>query len=115
MPARKVADLLQAFREEESRLRARIPALGLSPLAQGQLRMVLNRLEADTTTDEGRRGVLDGYLAARLEERIGLLRALPALIAEHQAGTPSGKDDDGLWIAALVASRLHPHAPGRGA
>jgi len=113
MPARKVTDLLQAFRAEASRLRARLPALGLSPMAQGQLRMVLSRLEADSTTDESRRGALDGYLAARLEERIELLRGLEGQIAEHQAASPPAPDDDGLWIAALVASRLHPPAPGR--
>lgn len=115
MPARKVVDLLQRFREEGERLRARIPALGLSPMAQAQLRMAVNRLDADTATDEARRGVLDGYLAARLEERLELLRALPARISEHLASAPTALDDDGLWIADLVAARLHPHAhPARG-
>jgi len=110
MPALKVTDLLQRFREEEARLRARLPALGLSPMAQGQLRMVMNRLVADTAADEARRGVLDGYLAARLQERIDLLCALPALVAEHQTASKPTPDDDGLWIADLVAARLHPHA-----
>jgi hypothetical protein len=111
MPASQVAALLQAFREEEAAVRARIPALGLSPMAQAQLRVAVNRLEADTATDEARRGVLDGYLGARLKERLDLLRALPALVAQHQAATPRTSDDDGLWIAELVASRLHPHTP----
>jgi hypothetical protein len=76
---------------------------------------VLNRLEADSTTDGARRGVLDGYLAARLEERLALLRDLPALVAAHQASAPPAPDDDGLWVAALAAARLHPHAPRRDA
>ena len=111
MLARSFTDLLHRFHEEEARLRARIPSLGLSPMAQGQLRMVANRLDADTAADESRRGVLDGYLAARLQERLDLVRALPALVAEHLAASPPDPADDGLWIADLVAARLHPHAP----
>jgi hypothetical protein len=114
MPARQVAALLQRFREEEARLRARVPTLGLSPMAQGQLRMAIDRLDADTDTDEARRGVLDGYLSARLEERIALLAALPTLVAERLATSPPGPGDDGRWIAEFVAARLHPHAPRTG-
>jgi len=111
MPARLVAALFDALAAESARLRSRLPSMGLSPMAQGQVRVVLARLDAETAADESRRGPLDGYLAARLQERLDFMRALPTLIASVQARAELPTDDDGLWLDEVTSTHLAPLAP----